>query len=100
MYKSNSSVNANDFLLRLYYLIIGGFKVLETDNGSEFLKMGNYIADTEVFNKLLTEWLIEYNLNRAHQSLGYATPIEILEQKLSKNQNQKVLPMYPIRANS
>ncbi|MCM8820922.1 MAG: integrase core domain-containing protein, partial [Candidatus Omnitrophica bacterium] len=125
MYKSNSSANARDFLLRLYYLVGGDFKVLQTDNGSEFgkhfedackslnlehyfsrvrtpndhpeierynrtieeefLQMGNYIADTKLFNELLTEWLIEYNFRRPHQSLGYETPIEFLNKKLEEN---------------
>jgi len=136
MYKSSSSTNARDFLLRLYYLVKGNFKGLQTDNGSEFLKhfedackelnlehyfsrvrtpndhaeierynrtieeeflqMGNYIADLDVFNPLLTEWLIEYNFNRPHQSLGYSTPMDFLNEKLNRNQNEKVLPMYPI----
>ena len=38
VYKSNSSSNARDFLLRLYYLVRGGLKYLHTDNGSEFMK--------------------------------------------------------------
>ncbi|MCM8818596.1 MAG: transposase [Candidatus Omnitrophica bacterium] len=48
--------------------------------------MGNYIDDIGLFNKLLTEWLIEYNFNRQGQSLGYLTPIDFLsgKQKLSK----------------
>jgi len=57
----------------------------------EFLQMGNYIDDLEVFNPLLTEWLVEYNFNRPHQSLGYLTPMEFLAQK----QENKVLPMCP-----
>ncbi|MCM8760248.1 MAG: integrase core domain-containing protein, partial [Candidatus Omnitrophica bacterium] len=70
----------------------------------EFLQMGNYIADTGTFNKLLTEWLIEYNFNRPHQSLGYLTPMEFLEMKGEKFDrtenmgdnkfNTEVLPMY------
>jgi len=131
MYKNNSSYNARDFLLRLYCLVNGNFKYLQTDNGSEFLKyfedacrslnlehyfsrvrtpednpaierynrtleeeflqMGNYIDNPDVFNPLLTEWLIEYNFNRPHQSLGYLSPMEFLSQK----QGGKVLPIYP-----
>jgi len=56
--------------------------------------MGNYIDDLEVFNPLLTEWLIEYNFNRPHQSLEYLTPVEFLEMKKEKNLAGKVLPMY------
>jgi len=40
----------------------------------------------------LTEWLIEYNFNRPHQSLDYQTPIEYAHQNYFK-----VLPMYPAR---
>ena len=61
----------------------------------EFLQMGNYIDDLEVFNPLLTEWLIEYNFNRPHQSLGYLTPMEFLKKKKEKNLAGEVLPMYP-----
>jgi len=57
----------------------------------EFLQMGNYIDDVETFNRLLTDWLIEYNFTRPHQSLGYITPMEVLYQK----QEAKVLPKYP-----
>ena len=61
----------------------------------EFLQMGNYIDDLEIFNPLLTDWLIEYNFNRPHQSLGYLTPMEFLKMKKEKNLAGKVLPMYP-----
>jgi len=57
----------------------------------EFLQKGNYIDDLEIFNPLLTEWLIEYNFNRPHQSLGYLTPMEVLHQKMGG----KLLPLYP-----
>ena len=32
--------------------------------------------DTERFNQNLTNWLIEYNFTRPHQSLDYDTPWE------------------------
>jgi len=32
----------------------------------------------EDFNQALTDWLIEYNFNRPHQTLAYKTPIEYL----------------------
>jgi transposase InsO family protein len=51
----------------------------------EFIKLGNYTPDIVQFNKKLTEWLIEYNFKRPHESLGYETPIKTAE----------VLPMYP-----
>ena len=55
----------------------------------EFIQMGNMTDDCAVFNKNLTEWLVEYNFHRPHQSLGYEVPVEY-------NYNyQKVSPMYP-----
>jgi len=50
----------------------------------EFLALGNFHSQPEIFNQKLTEWLIEYNFFRPHQALGYRTPIEF----------SKVLPMY------
>ena len=83
----------------------------------EFIQLGNYTPFPEVFNKNLTEWLVEYNFNRPHQSLGYLSPIEYLNKyqegllnervdpsqvfcSVSKQKNfgwglEKVLPMYP-----
>lgn len=50
----------------------------------EFLNMGNMRFDVNEFNRNLTEWLIEYNFHRPHESLNYETPLEF----------SKVLPMY------
>jgi len=44
-------------------------------------------------NPQLTEWLIEYNSNRPHQSLAYLTPVEYIEHEFAKI-SHKVLPMY------
>jgi len=44
--------------------------------------MGYYIDDRNVFNPLLTEWLIKYNFYRPHQSLGYSTPMNVLYENL------------------
>lgn len=55
----------------------------------EFLYQGNFHEDTAIFNKTLTEWLIEYNFNRPQQSLAYLTPIEYTQK------HTKLLPMYP-----
>ena len=51
---------------------------------TEFIDLGNFTTNTIEFNKNLTEWLIEYNFHRPHQSLNYKTPIKFSE----------VLPMY------
>jgi len=53
--------------------------------------MGNYIDDVDVLNRHLTGWLVEYNFKSPYQSLGYATPIEFLTEKL----DEKVLPTVP-----
>jgi transposase InsO family protein len=42
----------------------------------EFIDLGNYSSDPEVFNPKLTEWLIEYNFKRPHETLGYQTPMQ------------------------
>jgi len=55
----------------------------------EFIQLGNLTADCDIFNQRLTEWLIEYNFKRPHQSLGYETPIGF------HYKYHKVLPMYP-----
>ena len=43
----------------------------------------------EDFNLALTDWLIEYNFNRPHQTLAYKTPIEYLNAYY-----HEMLPMY------
>jgi len=45
----------------------------------------------EEVNKLMTEWLIEYNTFRPHETLEQLTPLEYVESNLN------VLPMYPAR---
>ncbi len=55
----------------------------------EFVALGHLTDDCGIFNRELTEWLIEYNFHRPHQSLNYLTPIQFT------NQYVKVLPMYP-----
>ena len=50
----------------------------------EFIQLGNFTTDIDTFNKNLTEWLIEYNFVRPHETLNYETPIEV----------SKVLPMW------
>lgn len=55
----------------------------------EFIQLGNLTYDCAIFNKKLTEWLIEYNFKRPHQALDYLPPINF------HYQYHKVLPMYP-----
>ena len=55
----------------------------------EFINQGNFDLDTERFNRNLTEWLVEYNFRRPHQSLDYIAPINFQDKHL------KLLPMYP-----
>jgi len=50
----------------------------------EWLYNFNLSLDPEELNPRLTEWLIEYNFNRPHQSLGYLAPIEYIEKELAK----------------
>jgi transposase InsO family protein len=54
----------------------------------EFVDLGNFTPDVVLFNKRLTEWLIEYDFKRPHESLNYETPINF-------NNSTKVSPMYP-----
>ncbi len=54
----------------------------------EFIQLGNFTTEPLLFNQRLTEWLIEYDFNRPHQSLDYLSPIEYL------NNYQKGLHNY------
>jgi len=55
----------------------------------KFIQLGNFTPESPLFNQKLAEWLIEYDVHRPHQSLGYLSPLEYL------NNYQKVLPMSP-----
>jgi len=59
----------------------------------EWLYNSNLSLDPEELNPRLTEWLIEYNFNRPHQSLDYLSPIEYIEKQLAKI-HSPVLPMW------
>jgi len=59
----------------------------------EWLYNFNLALDPEELNPRLTEWLIEYNFNRPHQSLAYLTPVEYIEKELAKIRSP-VLPMW------
>ena len=45
----------------------------------EYLNDGNFSPNLEEFNCLITDWLIEYNSIRPHQSLNYLTPLQCAE---------------------
>lgn len=55
----------------------------------EFIQLGNAIINPVEFNRKLTDWLIEYNFYRPHASLGYMSPMYLIQQ------NPNLLPMYP-----
>ena len=61
-----------------------------------WLYNSNLSLDPEELNPGLTEWLIEYNFNRPHQSLGYLAPVEYVERELAKI-HSPVLPMWSAR---
>ncbi len=42
----------------------------------EFLQLGNFYPDPQVFNPKLGRWIEEFNFKRPHEALGYKTPIE------------------------
>jgi transposase InsO family protein len=50
----------------------------------EWLYNSNLSLDPEELNPRLTEWLVEYNFNRPHQSFGYLAPIEYIEKEIAK----------------
>ncbi len=55
----------------------------------EFIQLGNLRSDTTQFNRLLTDWLVEYNFRRPHQALRYMPPMNFVYKY------HRVLPMYP-----
>ena len=59
----------------------------------EWLYNFNLSLAPEELNPLLTEWLIEYNFNRPHQSLAYLAPVEYIEKELAKI-HSPLLPMW------
>jgi len=58
----------------------------------EWLYNCNLSLDPEELNPRLTEWIIDYNFNRPHQSLAYLIPAEYIEKELAKIRST-VLPM-------
>ncbi|HEO63838.1 MAG TPA: transposase, partial [Candidatus Omnitrophica bacterium] len=64
----------------------------------EWLYDSNLDLDCDRFNRKLTEWLIEYNFNRPHETLDYLTPMEHIENKSTKIRSPvEVLPMWSAR---
>ena len=59
----------------------------------EYLNDGNFSSDLKEFNRLITEWLIEYNSVRPHQSINYLTPLQCAEKTglLSKRSSSRTL---------
>jgi len=55
----------------------------------EFIQLGNMTANSALFNRNLTEWLVEYNFYRPHASLGYVSPINLIYK------HHHLLPMTP-----
>jgi len=57
----------------------------------EYLNDGNFSPDLQEFNRLITDWLIEYNSVRPHQSLNYLTPLQCAEKTglLSKRSSSR-----------
>ena len=61
----------------------------------EWLHDCNLSFAPEELNPKLTEWLIEYNFNRPHQSLAYLAPVEYIEKELAKIRSPALL-MCPV----
>jgi len=59
----------------------------------EFVQLGHMTNNITIFNKNLTEWLVEYNFQRPHQTLGYMPPMNF------QYKYYKVLPMCPSSTN-
>jgi len=59
----------------------------------EWLYNSNLTLKPEELNPRLTEWLVEYNFNRPHQSLDYLTPVEYITKELTRIRSP-VLPMW------
>lgn len=58
----------------------------------EWLYDCNLTMDCAEFNQEVTDWLIEYNFYRPHQTLDYLAPMEYIEKELEKP--NKVIPMW------
>jgi transposase InsO family protein len=65
----------------------------------EWLEDGQMTVNLDRFNRALTEWLIEYNFRRPHETLNYKTPFEYYLEILSQDEkfDKHLLPMYSAR---
>lgn len=61
----------------------------------EWLNDGHFTPNINAFNRILTDWLEEYNFHRPHQALAYETPISYYLNTL--NQTSDLLPMWSAR---
>ncbi len=65
--------------------------LIERFNGiiqQEYIDLGNFNTDCEKFNKGLIDWIVFYNFQRPHHSLGLKRPVDFVRMKTN------VLPMY------
>ena len=49
---------------------------------NDFLSWGNFHPDPTIFNRKLTEWLVEYNAIRPHETLNMLTPLKFAEKTM------------------
>lgn len=49
---------------------------------NDFLSWGNFHPNPKIFNKKLTDWLIEYNAVRPHETLNMLTPLKFAEKTM------------------
>ena len=61
----------------------------------EWLYECNLTTDCNEFNRDITDWLVEYNFYRPHQTLDYFTTMEYIQNELESS--DKVLPMWSAR---
>ncbi|OGD66549.1 hypothetical protein A3F08_01625 [Candidatus Berkelbacteria bacterium RIFCSPHIGHO2_12_FULL_36_9] len=64
----------------------------------EWLNDGHFTSNIKDFNHALTDWLVEYNFVRPHQTLAYETPMTYYMNTLNITPN--LLPMWSARTNS
>lgn len=61
----------------------------------EWLNDGHFTPNIKKFNRILTDWLEEYNFHRPHETLAYETPISYYLNTL--NLTSDLLPMWSAR---